>query len=346
METINKYLNDIAILTKKYERKKIKTPEGDIKYLNITKNGTIYFRGQSNSKWDLVPTLFRHKFEKNKNFKIISNEDEIIYKDESDCIMEYIKEFIPNHEFNDLNNSDYILKVIMELRHYGIPTRILDWTKNPLISLFFSCFDNIEQDGKIFIYLAEDNFELIRSKFKNLFIKISLIKDLFELDKLIENFFADFRYNPFEGKESILDEKICENLKSITTSEHILEFFRENLTKDNKKRFLPFFIENLITPIFIEPNRINTNKRIFFQQSVFSIHFGKYFYENKSKMIYESYRYNYLIGTDDNPLFDEIIIDKNDKKKVILELRKYFGIDEGYIYPDNKDKVLKSLLTY
>ena len=35
-------------------------------------------------------------------------------------------------------------------QHYGLPTRLLDWTYNPLIALYFACCSNFDKDGVVY----------------------------------------------------------------------------------------------------------------------------------------------------------------------------------------------------
>ena len=98
-------------------------------------NAATIFRGVSDYKHGLLPKLFR----KNEN------------GDFSHKLTE--KKIIDNflHRFPEMRSLDRI-SILANMQHYGIPTRILDWTKNFLVALYFSCEKHDEKDGSIYVY--------------------------------------------------------------------------------------------------------------------------------------------------------------------------------------------------
>ena len=108
---------------------------GNKKYPEISEGGRfdkIVYRGQANKSWKCIPKLFR-KIEWFENEKNII--DEILRR----C---------PN-DFEGLDAFEKLVK----MQHYGTPTRLLDFTGNSLIALYFACNDDTqkEEDGVVLL---------------------------------------------------------------------------------------------------------------------------------------------------------------------------------------------------
>jgi len=92
-------------------------------------SGTLY-RGQANSSWDLSPSLYR---------------DGLFHKERA--LIAELRRIRPE-EFDRLSKFDTLVK----MQHYGLPTRLLDMTHNPLVALFFACeaTEDSEVDGSVY----------------------------------------------------------------------------------------------------------------------------------------------------------------------------------------------------
>lgn len=94
------------------------------------------YRWQSDKSWELIPKAGR------KEFRNVSDK----------TIFEHWKRRARFFEYRDNYNEWELLAVA---QHTGLPTRLLDWTLNPLVGIFFATIENFEVDGAIFIYKNE-----------------------------------------------------------------------------------------------------------------------------------------------------------------------------------------------
>ena len=93
-----------------------------IKMASITSEGDMIFRGMADYRWALLPSLARHTL-------VIG---QVEHKMVRELLLMYPGEFA-----NISSNFDLLAK----MQHYGLPTRLLDFTTNPLVALFFACHE-------------------------------------------------------------------------------------------------------------------------------------------------------------------------------------------------------------
>lgn len=93
-------------------------------------SGLSLYRGQADSSWGLVPKVYRDNR----------------FQNEYALIQEFDR--LRPDEFAGLS---YIEKLI-KMQHYGLPTRLLDFSENPLVALYFACesVDHMTKDGIVY----------------------------------------------------------------------------------------------------------------------------------------------------------------------------------------------------
>lgn len=104
-----------------------------VKFKIDSSQSVLFFRGQPMIDQDLLPTIFRAE-----NKQLLNKEQRLF---------EELKSYFPI-EFENHNTLDNLMKA----QHYGIPTRLLDVTLNPLVALFFACNRSKQFKGNSAVY--------------------------------------------------------------------------------------------------------------------------------------------------------------------------------------------------
>lgn len=96
-----------------------------------------FFRGQSSVEYKLLPSIGR----------LFKNGNEQALVEYERCIFdEFKRKFSQYTDCRPQRDLDFLFLA----QHYGLPTRLLDWTYNPIIALYFACNSNFEKDGVVF----------------------------------------------------------------------------------------------------------------------------------------------------------------------------------------------------
>ena len=79
----------------------------------------IFYRGHADRDWELLPSIFRTPNGVEK--------EHLLFRD------------MVAHEPQSFSECKSALDYLVQMQHYGLPTRLLDMTTNPLVALYFAC---------------------------------------------------------------------------------------------------------------------------------------------------------------------------------------------------------------
>ncbi len=113
---------------------------------DLTTGDTIIYRGMANEVYDLKPGLAR-------------------IQDLSDETEQFLfNEFITRRPDAFAGLSDF--DVLAKMQHYGLPTRLLDFSTNPMVALYFACESLFDKRGRVLChntFLQNDSAKFVQA---------------------------------------------------------------------------------------------------------------------------------------------------------------------------------------
>ena len=113
---------------------RIKSNYGSYNHQETT---VFYFRGESKDTWKLTPSVMRRSGADGNSLR--GSEGEMLV----DLLSRSAEDFI---------EANSALDQMVVAQHYGLPTRLLDITRNPLASMFNASEKSPDSDGKVHIF--------------------------------------------------------------------------------------------------------------------------------------------------------------------------------------------------
>jgi hypothetical protein len=114
---------------------------------SVPKKGSWLYRGHKSVEYKLIPSIGRKQFLNNT----LEKNELTLLKHFKDSVVPFLKH-VPDDEW----------EWIAIAQHYGLPTRLLDWSYNPLIALFFAVEDFQEEDSFVYAINLIDEVDKIK----------------------------------------------------------------------------------------------------------------------------------------------------------------------------------------
>lgn len=260
-------------------------------------NLTLFFRGQNNKEYSLIPSLAR------------GGHYESIIKYERNLI-EMAKYRLPS-VFNDTESP---LNLLAQLQHYGIPTRLLDVTTNPLVALYFACANSNNVDGEVIIFV-EKQYDIATYPI------INAIADSYRHASTTFTYISDF-------------------YKSIINQPYFLE---QKVNVDNKDidQEVNWIINCCESPLFVRSKELSIRQKI--QQGsyiLFPNSINDMGQEEEVIPIFEQKMEE--IKKDDKAIIERYIIPAENKEDILNQL-SMLGISKGTLFSDNIDIICEEI---
>lgn len=280
-------------------------------------NKDIWFRGQPDYEDNLIPSLFRHK----------QKDGTTLFYNEAGIYEEFIRRY-PEHS----NSHKNVFEWLTLMQHYGLPTRLLDWTTNLLVALYFCCHDDKYKDNDGAVFAFNPSSTLSNNNEFRVFLEILVTSDYISLfyKRLIDsasNIFGEkIKINGIWLNDWKSDFLHLNNVVNDLQGNGVSQFksFEEyhDITSENIQAYSDLIGNFSRVYRFKSPH---LNPRIRRQHGCFTFHGGKYFQDREFIKSYDMER-------SESSLI-KIKIRSTDKNRLLKELA-LSGITEATLFPE------------
>lgn len=98
---------------------------------------TYFYRGHASVDFKLLPSIGRG---------VVDGQESALLQYEREIFWDFKRKYSMFTDVRPKNDMEFLFLA----QHYGLPTRLLDWTYNPLIALYFACKSHPDKDGVVY----------------------------------------------------------------------------------------------------------------------------------------------------------------------------------------------------